>query len=413
MQDFLKTIIKEAGKLSLQYFDKDIDSWDKGTNDVVTDVDLLVNDFLVKKIREKYPTHKIHTEEMKEDIEGDIYEWVIDPLDGTRNYAAGIPFWCNMIAVLKNGELYMSVIYSPLDDKLFFAKKDEGAFCNDEKINVKTRKQSKFWFGYFHHNKRGVELERFERGWSNLVKADISTLRRMGSMLTACHIARGKMDYFVNNRLHDHDCLPVILICQEAGAIVSDSYGNPWKRGGKDLVIATPDIYDELMKLFESGLDTISISIYDGPQQVEHFKNMIVKLNIPRKKVNLRRRYFEQNNFGLTVSNRAGLINSNKYRDRNEEKITKLPLCGNCYYPFYQMVIDYNGDIIICPHDWEKKSLVGNVSKDHIFNIWKNTKFEKIRNMLSNSNRRFEPCINCDVRGDVMGVENYRTWKGV
>jgi len=170
---------------------------------------------------------------------------------------------------------------------------------------------------------------------------------------------------------------------------------------------------EKLIKLFESGLDVISISIYDGPEQMRRFKKMATDLNLPEKKMVLRRRYFENNNLGMTISNRSGLVDSNKYRDRNENKIIELPLYKNCFYPFYQMVIDYNGDIIICPHDWEKKSIVGNASEDNVFNIWKNIKFEKIRNMLSNSNRRFEPCINCDVRGDVMGVENYETWKGV
>ena len=169
---------------------------------------------------------------------------------------------------------------------------------------------------------------------------------------------------------------------------------------------------EKLLELFKSGLDVINISIYDGPEQMNHFKKMAGDLNLSEKKMVLRRRYFEDDNLGMTISNRSGLVDSNKYRDKNETEITNLPLCKNCFYPFYQMVIDYNGDIIICPHDWKKQSIVGNASRDHVFDVWESTKFEKIRNMLSDSNRRFEPCINCDVRGDVMGIENYEAWKG-
>lgn len=175
-----------------------------------------------------------------------------------------------------------------------------------------------------------------------------------------------------------------------------------------DVIKSSPE---KILKLFDSGLDSISISIYDGPQQMEHFKNMTNELNMPDKKVNLRRRYLEDKNFGMTISNRAGVIDSNKYRDIAEKKITKLPLPRNCYYPFYQMVIDYNGDIIICPHDWKKESLVGNASRENIFEVWRNNKFERFRSILSNNNREFLPCMNCDVRGDVMGEENFKTWQ--
>ena len=167
----------------------------------------------------------------------------------------------------------------------------------------------------------------------------------------------------------------------------------------------------KLISLFESGLDAISISIYDGPTQMEYFRKMIRGLKLDDSKVNLRRRYFEDNNYGMTISNRAGLIDSNEYRDRNEGKIINTPLSRNCYYPFYQMVIDYNGDIIICPHDWKKESLVGNAGSDNIIEVWRNDKFNDMRKILSNNNRKFKPCINCDVRGDVMGAENYQVWK--
>ena len=125
----------------------------------------------------------------------------------------------------------------------------------------------------------------------------------------------------------------------------------------------------------------------------------------------LRRRYYEDGNYGMTISNRSGLIDSNKYRDENEDKIVELPLKRRCFYPFYTTLIDYNGDVILCPHDWEKKYIVGNVTENTLWNIWTSKKYDTARKMLSKKNRNFSPCDGCDVHGDVMGKENFELWQ--
>lgn len=168
---------------------------------------------------------------------------------------------------------------------------------------------------------------------------------------------------------------------------------------------------DRMKTLFDSGLDTINISLYDGLHQFEHFNAMMSDPEFPKKKVVLRRRYYEENNWGISISNRAGLIDSNKYRDKNEKKITELPLMKNCFYPFYQTLIDYNGDMIFCPHDWGKKIIVGNTEKEHIWKLWKSDKMQKPRKLLSDNDRRFSPCNLCDVKGDVMGRKSYDAWR--
>ena len=113
----------------------------------------------------------------------------------------------------------------------------------------------------------------------------------------------------------------------------------------------------------------------------------------------------------MIISNRSGTVESNLYRDETEKPIYELPLARNCFYPFYQTLIDYNGDMILCPHDWEKKYIVGNLSDSHIWDLWKSKKYEGARKMLSNKHRNFSPCVNCDVKGDVMGDINYEYWR--
>jgi len=88
-----------------------------------------------------------------------------------------------------------------------------------------------------------------------------------------------------------------------------------------DLLNAT-----KLKTLVNAGLDTVSISMYDGPEQIEHFNKVLKEAEVDESKMILRRRYFENGNYGITISNRVGLINSNSYRDESEEKVIELPL---------------------------------------------------------------------------------------
>ncbi len=114
MQEFLKNIITEAGEIALQYYRKDgLKTREKGDErDIVTEADEIVSKFLVDTIHTKYPDHHIKSEEMYDDINpGAEYEWIMDPIDGTWAFANGLPSWGIMIAVLKNGQSYLSAVY--------------------------------------------------------------------------------------------------------------------------------------------------------------------------------------------------------------------------------------------------------------------------------------------------------------
>ncbi len=175
-------------------------------------------------------------------------------------------------------------------------------------------------------------------------------------------------------------------------------------------IVSNGDLLTEkkLKQLYESGLDTINISLYDGKEQIDKFKNM--SKDLPEDFVVLRRRYYEDGNFGITISNRTGLIDSNLFRDRNENAIFELPLKEKCYYPFYMILVDYNGDLLLCPHDWSKKAIIGNLITENIIELWKSKKLESIRKSLSKSNRNFEPCKSCDVLGTLIGEDSFNAW---
>ena len=166
----------------------------------------------------------------------------------------------------------------------------------------------------------------------------------------------------------------------------------------------------KLKKLYEAGLDTINISMYDGKHQIEHFENIRLEADVPKDVVVTRRRYFEDGNYGITISNRVGLIDSNEYRDENEEAIIDLPLKQPCFYPFYMILVDYNGDVLLCPHDWNKTLKFGNLKTKNLFDIWNGKALNGIRERLSNSDRNFGACKNCDVLGTVIGKDSFEAW---
>jgi len=139
---------------------------------------------------------------------------------------------------------------------------------------------------------------------------------------------------------------------------------------------------DKLTGLFDAGLDTVTISIYDGPEAYDDFLKMREMLNLSESQIVLRRRYFDEKagDWGIVFSNRAGLANTKKFEDATTDDVGELPLKRHCHYPFYQTLIDYNGDMILCPHDWGKEYIVGNLVEENLWDLWisKNIKQQEI-----------------------------------
>lgn len=178
-------------------------------------------------------------------------------------------------------------------------------------------------------------------------------------------------------------------------------------------IVSNGDLVSEkkLRTLFSSGLDTISISMYDGAHQIDIFTSIASALSLNSEQVILRRRYFESGDYGLTITNRGGLVDSNKYRAENENMIISLPLKEACFYPFYMTKVDYNGDVLLCSHDWSKKLILGNLAKDKLYDIWMGDTIEEIRRQLSCKYRGFTPCIGCDATGTIIGKDSLKAWQ--
>lgn len=165
-----------------------------------------------------------------------------------------------------------------------------------------------------------------------------------------------------------------------------------------------------LNHLFKSGLSTILISVYDGPKEAEKFKRLCEEAKLTETQFVIRHRYLPQDqDFGITLSNRAGMMGNAEY----SIPATKEPLVKPCFYPYYTFFVDYLGDVLLCPHDWGKKRIAGNLLNQSFNEIWMGPIYMNARERLGKGDRRFSPCSVCDVDGTLMGHAHRRAWAEV
>lgn len=164
-----------------------------------------------------------------------------------------------------------------------------------------------------------------------------------------------------------------------------------------------PDI---IKKLYTSNVNKLLISMYDGPEQKIFFNQMIKDSDVPNDFVILRDRWHdEKKDFGLKLTNRTGTINVG-IQD-------PVDLKSKCYYPSYQMLIDWNGDVFLCPQDWQRRMAVGNVMQSDIFGIWTGKFLEKYRISLLKGDRSKSPCNTCNANGKILGSKHAAIWKEI
>mgnify|MGYP001464836868 FL=1 len=167
---------------------------------------------------------------------------------------------------------------------------------------------------------------------------------------------------------------------------------------------------NRLKELFSKGLSKILISAYDGKKEADDLENLCKNSNLTTQQYIVRHRYLsESEDFGITLSNRSGTMENAEYKIKSLTEPLKKP----CYIPAYTFFLDYQGDVLICPHDWGKKIILGNLNTKKLIDIWFSSKAMTIRNKLVNSNREFSPCNLCDVEGTFMGKKNSSYFKNL
>ncbi|WP_212000432.1 inositol monophosphatase family protein [Chitinophaga sp. HK235] len=240
-----------SGKILQQYFNGHFEVSSKSTvNDLVTEADKKSEAVIIEVIRSAYPDHFILSEEVGEIKTDSAIKWIIDPIDGTVNFANGIPICCVSIGVEKEGEMILGAVYNPFMNELFVAEKGKGATLNDKPIHVSTKTNVATsclvtGFPYKWEESENDPLNVL----SNVIKQGIP-VRRLGSAaIDLCWVASGRFDGFWEHHLQPWDSAAGYLLVEEAGGKVTDFSGNKYSPYQKQILATNGHIHSELKDL--------------------------------------------------------------------------------------------------------------------------------------------------------------------
>lgn len=261
LREVLLHAAKEAGKIILQNFNTAFKVEHKLTiNDLVTEVDKMSEDKIIEVIKASYPSHTIISEEVGELIKPSDYQWIIDPIDGTVNFAHGIPICCVSIGLMHNNELLLGAVYNPMMDELFFAEKGKGATLNGLPISVSAKDDFRTaclvtGFPYKWPDNAEHPIKVFER-----IVLEGLPVRRLGSAaIDLCWVACGRFDGFWEYNLKEWDVAAGYLILQEAGGKITDFEGRTYNVFERQTLATNGLIHNEMLRIINPALKEDSV----------------------------------------------------------------------------------------------------------------------------------------------------------
>ncbi|MDQ3191901.1 MAG: inositol monophosphatase [Bacteroidota bacterium] len=226
---------------------------EKSQNSLVTYVDKTAEKQLVQALEQLIPESGFITEEETVSKKGDIYNWIIDPLDGTTNYIHGVPCYCISIGLMRNDTLILGVINELNLKEKFYAWENSKAYLNGKEIKVSSNNQLKdallaTGFPYYDYNKMDEFMELLK-----VFMKETRGVRRLGSAATdLAYVACGRFDGFYEYGLNPWDVAAGAFIIQQAGGIVKDFKGENNYLFGDDIMACSPGIYNEFIKRIKS-----------------------------------------------------------------------------------------------------------------------------------------------------------------
>jgi myo-inositol-1(or 4)-monophosphatase len=257
MLNFAIQTARDAGRVLQTYLGR-VQISTKGDIDLVTEADLGSEKLIIDRIKSHYPRHSILAEESGVTdsvtlIPGQSdWRWIIDPLDGTTNYAHGYPCFCVSIALERAGKIEVGVIYDPNRDELFAAERGQGVTLNDRPIRVSAigDLNSAMLCTGFPYNVR--ERPNFARDFSNFTM-NAQAVRRDGSAaLDLAYVACGRFDGFWEDGLNPWDIAAGVLLIQEASGLVTDYEGEPLDIYTPKVLATNGLVHERMMQILHS-----------------------------------------------------------------------------------------------------------------------------------------------------------------
>ncbi len=244
------TAALKGAKILRSYFGNVTHISQKGVIDLVTEADVNSEHAIIETIKGVFPDHSILAEESGLNDQTSPCQWIIDPLDGTTNYAHGVGLFAISIAFAMNQSIVFAIVLNPITQELFTATHGNGAMLNNQRINVSTTEkvsESLLVTGFPYNLKTAFDplIKRF----SNCLNA-AQGVRRLGSAaLDLCYVACGRFDGFWEQQLHPWDTAAGILIAREAGAVITDFSNRPFTIEKKEIVATNGHIHHEMLEI--------------------------------------------------------------------------------------------------------------------------------------------------------------------
>ena len=251
----MKSLILEAAKAAGNVVMKNYKNIGKvkfkSPRNLLTKTDILSEKTIIKTIKKKFPSHNFLTEESGSIKANSEYTWIIDPIDGTTNFVAKIPYFSVSIALAKNNEIIMGAVYNPCTDEMFFAEKGKGAYLNNKKLQVsKKDKLEHCILGFSLSNK--IKLGKKTLSILTKTYGSFRSLRNVGSAaLNLCYVANKKFDLYFSLDLKAWDIAAAKLITEEAQGKVTNINNKKWKITDKTAVGSNNILHNKFIKLLK------------------------------------------------------------------------------------------------------------------------------------------------------------------
>ena len=233
-----------AGEIIRSGWNSDRQITFKGRADIVTDIDVAAEKAVLEILTSAFPQFGILAEESQPVAGASPYRWVVDPLDGTRNYAQSIPHFCTIVALAEGDDIIAGVVYDPVREETFTAAKGQGAFLNGAAITVSetteiARSLLSFDLGYV-DEKAGLAIDMLRSLWPGMY-----SVRMMGSAgLGLAYAASGRVDLFFHHSLSPWDVAAGLVLAQEAGGRVVDRQGNKAGLFTPSVICSSPSLVE-------------------------------------------------------------------------------------------------------------------------------------------------------------------------
>jgi myo-inositol-1(or 4)-monophosphatase len=248
MMGLAEASAREAGDRLLRSFGGDVKLERKGRDSVVTFLDLETERLIAERIRARYPEHTIIGEEDTPGERAGECSWAVDPIDGTRNFAAGIPLWAVSVAALERGTPVAAAIYLPVTGEMFRAARGAGAWLGSSRLRVRPTQRlaeavvmTDLLSGGFPEGLPGAVL-------GGLISASRRT-RMLGSVCCAlCYVASGRVELYYRPEVNLWDVAAGVLLVREAGGEVRSFEGEEWGADSGSIVAGGPELVEQFLR---------------------------------------------------------------------------------------------------------------------------------------------------------------------